>query len=116
MCDPRDSRKAGNSFYGDALSQHDFSIGSNDVTTGLASEFSSLPPLNRVQRYLVMAGYARREASSNDAAVRESYLFVAEQWEKLALDLALHTARRLQTDMPSTPALEATKPIAGHGG
>src|SRR5262245_34130370 len=73
------------------------SIGGNDAT-----KFSELPPLVRIQRYLVIAEHARWEAAaSKDASARQSYLFIAEQWEKFAVDLALYSMRRSQIDRQS---------------
>ena len=92
-----------------SMSIQDFAAGGTDVARAgwaqaLSTDFSGISLPQRIQRHLVMAQCARCEAAgSKDAAVRQSYLFVAEQWEKLALDLALDSARRLRIDMTSTP-------------
>jgi len=66
--------------------------GGDGVATNRSSE---LPLLVQIQRYLVIAEHARWEAArSNDASARQSYLFIAEQWEKFAADLALYSTRR----------------------
>jgi hypothetical protein len=52
----------------------------------VAPEFSDLPPLERIQRYLDLADDARREAASAKGALRESYLNTAKSWEQLAVD------------------------------
>ena len=44
-------------------------------------------PSERLARYRAMADSARREAARTNGDARESYLFIAEQWERLA-DLA----------------------------
>lgn len=49
-------------------------------------EFSHLPPKERVKRYRELALDARREAANSKGAARQSYLIIAEQWEKLAAD------------------------------
>jgi hypothetical protein len=38
----------------------------------------------RLARYRAMADSARREAARTDGDARDSYLFIAEQWERLA--------------------------------
>jgi hypothetical protein len=38
----------------------------------------------RLARYRAMADSARREAARANGEARESYLFIAEQWERLA--------------------------------
>jgi hypothetical protein len=38
----------------------------------------------RLARYRAMADSARREASRTNGDARDSYLFIAEQWERLA--------------------------------
>ena len=38
----------------------------------------------RLARYRAMADSARREAARTNGDARESYLFIAEQWERLA--------------------------------
>ena len=48
----------------------------------------------RLARYRAMADSARREAARTNGDARESYLFIAEQWERLA-EL---------TEKPSTPS------------
>ena len=41
-------------------------------------------PSERLARYRAMADSARREAARTNGDARESYLFIAEQWERLA--------------------------------
>ena len=38
----------------------------------------------RLTRYRAMADSARREAARTNGDARDSYLFIAEQWERLA--------------------------------
>ena len=45
-----------------------------------------LPPLARAKRYRSLAGDARRAAENIDGAVRGSYLMLADQWDRLALE------------------------------
>jgi|SRR5215471_21852306 len=93
--------------YSDAAAIAECFVGDDDVPgsqeAGIsAAKFSELPPPERIQRYLVVAEHARCEAvASKDASVRQSYLFIAEQWQKFALDLALYSARKLRIDMSS---------------
>jgi len=47
-------------------------------------DFSNLPPLRRLQRYLQLASDARREADAAQGGLRESYTLMAERWEYLA--------------------------------
>jgi hypothetical protein len=49
-------------------------------------EFSHLPPKERAKRYRELAQDARREAANSKGAAHQSYLIIAEQWEKLARD------------------------------
>jgi hypothetical protein len=51
------------------------------------------PPAARLARYLAMADTARREALRSQGEARESYLFIAEQWELLA-EMAQNQARQ----------------------
>jgi len=41
-------------------------------------------PSERLTRYRAMADSARREAARTNGDARNSYLFIAEQWERLA--------------------------------
>jgi len=93
--------------YGDRPARSECSVGGNDVAwpqrgSFSGTKFSELPPPERIQRYLLIAEHARFDAAeSNDDSVRQSYLFITEQWEKFAVDLALYTARTLHIDRPS---------------
>jgi len=42
----------------------------------------------RAQRYLDLAADARRQAAMTKGALRESYLLMVAQWERLAAELA----------------------------
>jgi hypothetical protein len=64
----------------------------NDTLTDL----SDLPPHKRMLRYLDLAAEARREAARSPDAARQSYLFLAEQWERLAA----YTAERYGLKQP----------------
>jgi len=46
--------------------------------------FSSDRLSQRLARYRAMADSARREANRTAGEARDSYLFLAEQWERLA--------------------------------
>ena len=48
------------------------------------TELADLPPGVRARLYREFAADARREAASATGAPKESYLLIAEQWEKLA--------------------------------
>ena len=61
------------------------------------SEFASLPPLERIRRYLQLAHEARQEAEHTDGRVRQSYLLMAGRWE----DLAVTTVAAMMSDLPS---------------
>ena len=41
-------------------------------------------PSERLARYRAMAESARREASRTAGEARDSYLFIADQWDRLA--------------------------------
>jgi hypothetical protein len=45
---------------------------------------SEKKPSERLARYRAMADSARREAARTNGDARDSYLFIAEQWERLA--------------------------------
>jgi hypothetical protein len=49
---------------------------------------SDLPPAKRLLRYRQLADDARREADRSKGTVKQSYLLIAEQWERLAAELA----------------------------
>jgi hypothetical protein len=51
------------------------------------TELSDLPPAKRLQRYRQLASDARHEADRAKGAVRQSYLLIAEQWDRLAAEL-----------------------------
>jgi hypothetical protein len=50
------------------------------------SSFSHLSPGLRARAFRNFAGDARREAARSKGGVRESYLRVAEEWERLAVE------------------------------
>jgi hypothetical protein len=52
------------------------------------SELSELPLAMRAQRYLDLAADARRQAAMTKGALRDSYLLMVEQWERMASELA----------------------------
>ena len=52
------------------------------------SDPSELPLLERIQRYLDQADDARREAERTKGTLCDSYLLIAEHWERLADDAA----------------------------
>jgi hypothetical protein len=45
---------------------------------------SDTPAFRRLARYRAMAESARREASRSRGEARESYLFIADQWDRRA--------------------------------
>ena len=45
---------------------------------------SDSSPSERLARYRAMAAAARREANRTDGEARDSYLFIADQWDRLA--------------------------------
>jgi hypothetical protein len=49
------------------------------------ADVSELPAKERARYYRKLAGDARREAGTAQADVRNSYLIISEQWERLAL-------------------------------
>ena len=56
---------------------------------GFVSLLSGLQPAERIERYRAFADEARRQAAqTRDDFVRDSYLFVADQWDRLARDMA----------------------------
>ncbi len=54
------------------------------------TDFSELPPSERAKRYRQLAEDALREAEQADDSVRESYLLIAEQWNRLAKTAGSH--------------------------
>jgi hypothetical protein len=48
------------------------------------TDFSELPISERAKRYRQLAEDALREAEQSEGSVRESYLLIAEQWNRLA--------------------------------
>jgi hypothetical protein len=50
------------------------------------SEYSDLPPIMRAERYLILAGDALRQAAMCKGPLQDSYLLMAEQWQKLAAE------------------------------
>jgi len=63
-------------------------------------ELSDLPPSAQAERYRVLAQDARREAAAAKGSARQSYLIIAENWDKLAADAA-EAARKLTEKPPS---------------
>jgi hypothetical protein len=59
-------------------------------------EFSDLPLPTQARLYLDLAGDARREAACAEDALRESYVLIAEHWEKMAEALADPTTSSLE--------------------
>jgi hypothetical protein len=53
-------------------------------------ELSDFPTMKRMQRYIALAGDARREAERANGSARNSYLIIAERWERLANKVARH--------------------------
>jgi len=51
------------------------------MATTNSADFS---PAGRLARYRAMADHARREAMRTSGEARDSYLFIAAQWERLA--------------------------------
>ena len=50
------------------------------------SEYSHLPPGLRAKAYRNLAGDARREAAQCKGPLRESYLLIAANWDRLAAE------------------------------
>ena len=48
-------------------------------------DITDLPPKERAQHYRKMAVVARREADSAQADMRDSYVIISDQWERLAI-------------------------------
>jgi hypothetical protein len=48
------------------------------------TDYSDLPPVEQAKRYRQLAEDALREAEHADGSVRQSYLLIAEQWNRLA--------------------------------
>jgi hypothetical protein len=48
------------------------------------ADFSELPAGERAKRYRQLAEDALREAEQAEGSVRQSYLLIAEQWNRLA--------------------------------
>jgi len=61
-------------------------------------EYLQLPPSARAKRYRSLAGDARRAAEKIDGEVRGSYLMLADQWDRLALE-----AEKRAADPTSVP-------------
>ena len=51
------------------------------------TELSDLPPSERIQRYRELAAAARKEAAGTTGYHRESYLTLADDWDRLASTL-----------------------------
>jgi hypothetical protein len=54
------------------------------------TDFSELPPYEQAKRYRQLAEDALREAGQTDGSVRQSYLLIAEQWNRLARIAGTH--------------------------
>jgi len=52
------------------------------------AELAGLPPRERIKRYLDLAADARQEAEVCNDRVRQSYLIMAEDWERRAATTA----------------------------
>ena len=68
-------------------------LGAKRAITPL-TELSDLPPEMRARRYLELAEEARRSAAACRGELREHYLFLAVQWEKLAADVTDYFEKR----------------------
>jgi len=66
-------------------------------------DVSELPALERIQLYLDFADDARREAETVENPLRESYLAIAEQWDRLAADVAKTLNSGLASHRGSSP-------------
>jgi hypothetical protein len=51
-----------------------------------ATDYSELPPALRAAAYRNLAADARREASTCKGHLRESFMLIAMQWERLAAE------------------------------
>jgi hypothetical protein len=51
-----------------------------------ATNYSERPPSLRAAAYSNLAAQARREASMSKGSVRESYILIAMQWERLTAE------------------------------
>ena len=62
------------------------------------TEYSDLPPAKRLQLYRQLSADARKEAETATGTVRECYIRIAENWERLAAQLnpRKHVERRKQ--------------------
>ena len=65
------------------------------------AELLDLPPEMKARRYLELADDARRSAAACKGQLSAHYLFLAEQWEKLASDFAAY--------LKQNPASESAK-------
>ena len=50
----------------------------------MVADFMGLPPPERLKRYCALVDDARAEANRAKGPARETYLRIAEQWERLA--------------------------------
>jgi len=55
-------------------------------------EYAELPPLARAKRYRGFAERALRAAEKVNGPIRTSYLMLADQWERLAVEAEKHAA------------------------
>jgi len=56
-------------------------------------DVSELPAKERAQYYRRLAAEARREADNAQPVVRESYVIISEQWERLAREADAEASR-----------------------
>ena len=75
-----------------------------------ATEYSELPLPLRAKAYRNLAGEARREAERSEAMAGQSYLVIAEQWDRLAADI-----ERYLESKEETAALLQSQPLPGSG-
>ena len=54
------------------------------------TDFSELSPYEQARRYRQLAEDALREADQAEGSVRQSYLLIAEQWNRLARIAGAH--------------------------
>jgi len=57
------------------------------------TNFSGLPPSEQAKRYRSLAAYALHESLKSTGDMRETYLLLAEEWHRLALEAELELAK-----------------------
>jgi hypothetical protein len=79
------------------------------------ADISELPPHFRAVRYRELAaqalGYADRATT---AKMRDSYVLLAEHWNKLADDIDVDPAQQAQSE-PYPPEVRPNAPLSGGG-